>query len=530
MQGKSDRGRGAAEPAGWPGWAAEVIAVTLVFAAAGAWPAPDSNEAVYLTKARHAADPAWAAGDFFLETPDAHGLFYAAFGPIAATRPLAEAAWIGRWLGWACLAAGFLHGVAPAVATRLGRLAAAAMFSLLVRHTAMAGEWVIGGCEAKVFAWALVFAGVGEWLRGRLGSAVVLAGLATAWHPVVGGWAGLAIVAAWIARGDRRLGRFDLPLIAAGVAAAAVGVVPALLLSAGADPEVRAAAARIYVVERLSHHLLLRSFGEAFVARHFLAAVVWWLVRGWLPATPAGTRLTAFTLASLGISAAGLAISLAEPVAPGAVVGLLRFYWFRLGDVAVPLALATTTAAVLEDSAACGRAFGGRPAVVRGVVAALLAADLAVQSLHWPLPGRTGPAPRADAKVDAVAWRDVCEWVRANTPAGARFLTPRGAASFTWWTDRPEVVSWKNSPQDAVSLVEWRRRILDCFSRDGRLADLDRTTAALGPERLVTVAERYGATHAIVPLDAPLVADIPSARLYANGVYAVYRIPERRAP
>jgi hypothetical protein len=67
------------------------ITTAAIFAAAGAWPAPDINEAVYLTKARHHADPGWAAGDFFLETPDAHGVFYVLFGPLAAGMPLEAA-------------------------------------------------------------------------------------------------------------------------------------------------------------------------------------------------------------------------------------------------------------------------------------------------------------------------------------------------------------------------------------------------------------------------------------------------------
>jgi hypothetical protein len=131
---------------------------------------------------------------------------------------------------------------------------------------------------------------------------------------------------------------------------------------------------------------------------------------------------------------------------------------------------------------------------------------------------------RSDSKVDAPAWRNVCDWVAANTPADACFLTPRGAASFTWWTGRREVVGWKNSPQDARSLVEWRKRFVDCFSRDGSFANMERSTAALGAERLTTVAEKYDATHAIIPLDVPGVDTLPFERLHANRGYAVYRL------
>ncbi|MFM8379639.1 MAG: hypothetical protein ACKOB1_09990, partial [Planctomycetia bacterium] len=246
MAGESDTGT-RASPAGL--LLGETLLVALVFAAAAAWPAPDVNEAVYLTKARHAADPAWAAGDFFLETPDAHGVFYLLFGPLAAALPLDQAAWVGRVVGWLAVAAGFVWAIAPVVATIWGRLAAAAIFSLALRHTTMAGEWMLGGCEAKVFAWAFVLGAVGEWARGRFATAWLLCGVATAWHPIVGGWALVALGLAWAMRRTRLAGAGTAILIAAGLAAAAAGVVPALSLATGADPVTRAAAAKIYVVE-----------------------------------------------------------------------------------------------------------------------------------------------------------------------------------------------------------------------------------------------------------------------------------------
>lgn len=519
--------------AGSPWWrrSIEVAAITALFAAAGAWPVPDVNETVYLTKARHAADPGYAAGDFFLETPDAHGVFYLLLGPLAASVSLETAAWIGRIAGWLALAVGFHHLSLPMLggASARGtwtRIAAAALFSAGLRFTSAAGEWVIGGCEAKVFAWALVLGGLGELVRGRFASAWCMLGGATAFHPIVGGWAMLAAVAAW-ASGERRPTRrpraITVALVVAGAALAAAGVVPALTLSAGADAATRAEAARIYVVERLHHHLLPRTFPAGFIPRHVLAIVAWWLLDRLAPASRARGRLTRFTLASLAISGAGLAIAALEPWAPATVYGLLRFYWFRLADVAVPLALAISTAGVLADDAACRRLFPVSPAVIRGLTGLLLLADVAAESKHWPLPGRTVVA-RGDSKVEAVAWADICAWARDHLPPGTCVLTPRGAASFTWQTGLPEVVAWKNSPQDAASLVAWRKRITDCFSADGTLTEMERSTAALGARRMRDVAFRYDTRIAIVPLDAPGLAELPCERLHANDRYAVVRI------
>ena len=522
-------GRGAAAARG----ALAVLAIALLFAAAGAWPAPDVNEAVYLTKARHWMDPAWARGDFFLEAPNAHDVFYLLCGPLAAAVPLETAAWIGRILGWVAVAAGFCHAIVPLVTTPWGRLVAAAVFSLAMRFTTAAGEWVIGGCEAKVFAWALVLAGIGDVVRGRFARAWFLCGAATAAHPVVGGWAVIAVGAAWLA--DRRNGTpadsgadAGTPRTAAWLVAGAVlvacGVVPALGMNAGVDAATRVAANAIYVVERLPHHLLPRGFAAALVARHLLAIAVWWLLGRLLPATAARRWLTRVVGAALSISLAGWLVSLAEPLAPAPVQSVLRFYWFRLADVLVPLALAATAAAVLEDAAICRTIVPLPPALVRMATVALLGLDLVAESAHWPLPGRAAVPPRADSKVDAAAWADVCAWVRDHAPADACFLTPRGATSFTWRTGRREVVSWKNMPQDARSLVEWRRRYADCFSRDGRLVNVESSPAALGIDRLREVANRHGADHAIVPLDTCGLEALPFPRVHENAAYVVIRL------
>lgn len=513
---------------------AEILAIAAIFAAAGAWPVPDTNEAVYLTKARHAADPSWIAGDFFLETPDAHGVFYFVMGPIAGHPSLEATAWIGRIAGWLALALGFHHlarvTVMGAGWSALRRtwalLIAAAIFSLAMRQTHAAGEWVIGGCEAKVFAWALVFGGLGDLVRGRFETAWCLLGAATAFHPIVGGWAMLASLAVRVFMTwppDRRSPIVRGTLITVGCVLAAVGVVPALLLNAGVDAATGQLATRIYVAERLPHHLLMQTFATGFVARHLLAAGLWWLLSRVTPPSESRGRLTAFTLVALGISLTGAMIELAQPWLGPVVLSLLRYYWFRLGDVAVPLALAIFAATVLADDAVCRRVAPLSPRVLRTVATLLLALDLAAESKHWPLPG-CQVMPRADSKVEAAAWADICAWVRDHTPADACFLTPRGAATFGWRTDRREVVSWKNSPQDAASLVAWRARIIDCFSWDGAMNDLARSTASLGVDRLRDVAARYGATHAIVPLDAPDIEDLPLERIHANDRYAVIKL------
>jgi len=154
----------------------------------------------------------------------------------------------------------------------------------------------------------------------------------------------------------------------------------------------------------------------------------------------------------------------------------------------------------------------------------LLAVDLAHESRHWPLPGRGHHAARSDRFVPPVAWRDICDWGRGNTPVDACFIVPRMAGSFVWRTGRREVVCWKNMPQGPESLVEWRQRIVDCYSRDGSFTRLESHASTLGVERLAAAAKRHAADHVIVPAGDPPLDDSRFTPLHANDGYAVYRI------
>ncbi|MFG0295345.1 MAG: hypothetical protein ACF8PG_05500 [Maioricimonas sp. JB045] len=58
-----------------------LLAMLLGYSAIDA-PIPGVNEPHYLTKARNFYDPAWCAGDLFLESGNAHWVFYVVMGPL----------------------------------------------------------------------------------------------------------------------------------------------------------------------------------------------------------------------------------------------------------------------------------------------------------------------------------------------------------------------------------------------------------------------------------------------------------------
>ena len=512
--------------------AVEVGFFTAIFAVAGAWPTPDVNEGYYLAKARHSFNPEWCGNDFFLNSGEAHGLFFYLLGPLAASVSLSTAAWVGRWAGWLALAVGFRHAVWPLLPSRIHRLFAAAVFSLAARYTTMAGEWLIGGCEAKVFAWALVLAAWGEAVRGRWAFAWLLSGVATAFHPLVGGWMmtliGLVAISQ-IGRNQTRIGFFK-PLVLAcvigGVCLASIGLWPAMKISIGVSADVRNQAAAVYVVDRLPHHLLPRSFQEVLVARHLLAIMFCGCLYAALPYEVKRLRGLVLVLAAVLLSFAGFVMSLSESLAPSFVYGMLRFYWFRLADGLLPLGLCVLLTQFIFSAQLFGSSVQQtlRRTFLVAVVLAFSTYDSVIQSKHWPLL-TDDCISRSDKRIDADSWVDVCQWIQEETSPTDCFLTPRGASSFLWRAQRPEVVAWKNVPQDPVSILEWRQRIIDCFSYDGTIKNMARSTCVLGVSRLNRVADDYGANFVVAPRKSWVAMPRPPKAAYKNSNYVVIKLP-----
>ena len=168
-------------------------------------------------------------------------------------------AWAWRRLSWALVpAAGCTPCSRPRCSWRLND------------RFHMAGEWVIGGVEAKGFAYVLVLLGLEVAGARPLGPGLLLFGAASRFHVIVGGWSVVAAAIVWLSSRDRPPLRRLVPALAGGLLLALPGLVPALALTWGVPAEVVREANRIYVYERLYHHLLPERFPPQFIVRHLL--------------------------------------------------------------------------------------------------------------------------------------------------------------------------------------------------------------------------------------------------------------------
>jgi hypothetical protein len=501
----------------------EILLIVLVFFCLAGDPPPNVNEAHYLCRLKHYWTPQWAAGDLFLESQDTQIVFIWLFGWVTRWLSLAATAWVGRAIVWTLLAWAWQRLSWRMTPRRLASVLSAALFVTFNEQLHLAGEWVVGGVEAKCFAYAFVLLALADVVDRRWNRAWLLLGVATAFHPLVGGWSGIVCAAIWFFN-DRSTVAFRamIPSLLGGAVLSLPGIVPAIMLTWNEPPELVAQANEIYVFDRLPHHLapltlpkaelVRRALGHAALLAAFIVLTI--VNRASKRRTPM-RRVGQFAWGALAIAAVGFAIELIFWNDRLIAAKLLRYYWFRLTDFALPLAAALYLVAAINDGLADRRRWA--PWLL---AAAMLAA--AWNIAHATIARVLNPVPPADQKIrDYDLWVEACEWAAKNTPKGALFLTPRLNLTFKWLAGRPEVANRKDLPQDARSMVEWNRRIREIYYAviEGELQPLD-SLGVLGSERVRELATKYHADYVI--MDRGQLLSLPVAHI--NDEYVIYRI------
>lgn len=512
--------------------AVEVALVFLVFFLQGGSHPPDVNEAHYLVKAKHFWNPEFCPGDVFCESADAHWMFYVTAGLLTKIMSLPATAWCGRTIGWLFLAISWTRLTRTLTDARYAPFLSALVAVVFWQRLHLGGEWIIGGVEAKVFAYAFVLWGVAEACAKRWQRAMLCSGIAAAFHVLVGGWSFIALGLAWLAQRPQPAEWRNMCVFAGlAVLLATPGWWPALALSRGVDPATLAEAEQIYVYGRLSHHLVFHRFDHLFILRHaalILGTAALWRWGGW---NESQRRLFAIAAGSLLIAAAGVLFDQSLLYYPQLAAKILRYYFFRLSDIFIPATAALGLVALVQ------RWERTRPrAYAAGICSLLLLGGLHFGVNHFeqqadPLPPsilqslpRTRKPPLrlwgeasvwtaesppeeevfipppnpldepANRRAWLREWQQLCAWAREKTAPTDRFLTPRHQQTFKWYAQRPEVVNWKDVPQDAKSLVVWRQTWDLIHPYENGISDL----AGHSDARLRELGQQYGAKYVIL--------------------------------
>ncbi|MCR9197560.1 MAG: hypothetical protein NXI04_02850 [Planctomycetaceae bacterium] len=511
-------------------------------------PTPGVNEPHYLTKARATCDDAYGAEDFFLQSGNAHAVFFAAVGPLTTLLPLESVALAGRLLSLGLLAFAWTRLAAQLRLSPFSTLLSAVLFCLIAMTGNFSGEWVIGGFESKVPAYGSALLACATWTTaspdqrpGGFAVCGIWTGLAIAIHPVVGMWFAIGIclcelllLPTWCHRSG------DLPrwllcgtvYCLTTVVLSLPGLIPALRLTLLSDvaADIQNHANRIQVFGRLSHHLDAASFPRrAWIHSAVLLTVTMgaWKALQVRPAVHSTAtqpqkhdprrgvqqRLGMLLLVSAALALCGAAIGWHTQPYPDIdhwefKARWLRYYPFRFADALLPITCALMVASVIDRWQTPGRWTQRQQRL--GMLAAVLILSAASYSIR-------PAAPSGYTAWKYWHWKHACRWIRDNTEQNSVFLTPRESFGFKWFAERAEYVCVKDCPQDAPGIVEWNRRLWRQYrwSRDAYQND-----SLFDHDDLLRLRQQLGITHIITRRLGPF-EDRP---VYQNEVWRVYAV------
>jgi hypothetical protein len=531
---------GAERTYSWRLAAVETLFILLLFFLIAGSPPPGVGESHYLPKAKHYWNPGWCRGDLFLESADAHLTFYWCFGWVTQFCSLATTAWIGRGVSWLLLAWSWQRLSVALVPRPLFAILSAGLMLLFTRWFHLAGEWVIGGIEAKSFSYVFFFLALECLVRRRWTPAWMLMGAAAAFHVLIGGWGCVLLGGVWLI--ERKTPETPtllkmLTAVIGGFILTLPGLLPAVLLNRGVDSVAARDAATAYVFERLGHHLVFHRFDHLYMLRH-LALLIAWAAMAWQQRNDVRLRaLHLFVLGAVLMGLCGAIIDQSLLYHRELAAKLLRYYWFRLSDTMLAVGCAL---ALIQEIA---RRQQSRPQLFAGLIfVAVIAVGADVtytlktrNELRLPgaflQPKPTQPPASKEIKAEIplnemfTHWQDVCAWIERETPLDSRFLTPRRQQTFKWYAQRSEVVNWKDVPQDAAGLLRWKEAMEEIYPRKTFEDDL----AAHIEPRLIAIARKYNAQYIVLDrtrAQRPLKFErvYPAIRSQ-NPAYEVYRLP-----
>lgn len=579
----------------------DAFGVLLVLFLVAGEPTPAVNEPHYWTKAKHFWDSSFANGDIFIESGNAHWLFYASFGLLTKVLPISSAVWVARFILWGALALGWtwmMHGFwgkphdplsalrtdsLPSTPPKIGLIAtlSATLWLAGMFWGHLAGEWVAGGAEAKVAAYALIFFAFGFFFRERRTAAWMCLGAACAFHVVTGIWVMLGSILVSAAL-EARDGRPKNPWstiaidwwlkhgwgILLSTAGLVVGVVPAVIIDWGTPTVVTTQAALIQVYSRLGHHLAPSMFAaarwQAFLvllgitlvlaacggllsflkllrfsnpnlgnqntpsnaARKSLVAKNQLLNR-----RPIGLKwILGQALFGIGIASIACVIDFGgSGLSREVVAKILKYYWFRWNDVAMPMA---AMALAIWIGSCINSAHWKRISFFLMIATggALVLQQFALHRQEWVGSGEKARLlNRSDSREEQEAelrdWLAVCQFIREKTEPEALWLTPRNQQTFKWHTGRAEVAAWKDMPQDAASVVEWARRLNEIYPTDS-----NRKLQPWSTEKISELRQHYPFRYVLIDRrirgqSPPLLPLLYPQSDNENTTFSVFEVP-----
>lgn len=487
----------------------------------------EGDEEFYLLGSRRLADPGLLAMDLTVgRLSPTTSLFDHLVAPLWSFLDAFAIVNLGRLLFWVAMAWAIMR-LAKAIEIPAWSLVVGFTIWLLWKQSLGTCGSPFQGFQPKSFAYPLVVLALTSAIRGNAGRAGLAAGLGTAFHLVVGGWACLALFLSMLL--NRTL--FSIRQLGVFLLAAAPSVLPLLIAvfrfrnqhvpASGQSKmnEIYALFAMPHCCDpdffMASHHIPFYMLRAAVVFGLALLVVFAWPRRR--PAMIVGCYLAGV----IAFFALGLIARRAGNF------DLLTLFPFQLGNALPALFLFLFVAGWAGIRGLTSRTRWALAVPVLAGTLWLMVDGEVPQEVFYRAQGFLDEVKVLSVAEPTMTELDpLYEWVRVYTPRNSVFITPL-IYEFWPYAERAQVASMRQPPLDQ-SIVEWKERLealngFRPFEQRGFEIETELAAheSALTAAQLARIRERYGATHYMVRKQRP---DLAAHLLHAEQGYFIYDI------
>ncbi|MFM9904945.1 MAG: hypothetical protein ACKVQJ_10290 [Pyrinomonadaceae bacterium] len=459
---------------------------------------PFSNEFVYLLRLQ----PNFLPNDWTFSTPaHEHWLFDLIFSVPARVFSLESIAWAGR-IGFWILSLIALVKLGRLWEIAYWKIALATVLWLAFAQSAVNGEWIFGGFEAKAVAYACLLFSLAGFAKRSLIWPSILLGLSFSFHPAVGLW---AIPAVGFALLFEKIAAIELgKVVIITFLFSMLGLIPLI-----GDQMATAAGSfddwKFLVLYRMPWHLDAFQFSRTGTIVIFAMLAFNCLVF-WKSSNFALRFLLKFQIALGLFFAMGLAFRIFE------MFPLLRLMPMRLFPVITPLFFLYSAFYYIPRLANRQHKIVALLAVVL-MIAALNPFGLGYLQVKETI--QTWTAPPDDLEKTS-------RWIAANTPPDAIVIQPPHRRDLWYFSKRASIASFTYPTYDRLG--EWRTRIGD-LSRNWQVSkgetaaeELENAYNELSGEQILQIKGKYAATYLVS------CAVYPYPIVFETETYKVYRL------
>lgn len=483
-----------------------------------------SNEYDRLPHARQFVEPDWLGQDWYLNRPgNPYQVFEAFLGPLVKGLGFQQGALVGRLVVYGCVALALNVFFSTLRLSYAWGLWAAFVF---FRHQSLvAGEWIAGAVEAKTVAYALALMGMSCLARQRYRWGWGLTGAAMSLHILVGGYAVFCALAAHLLMTLKEKEQCWQGLRATGwvLLGAGFGLIHLLQRLALGTSTNSQRAGLIYVICRNPHHLLPLAWQKSLWAVTLLAATALFVWPLWKGRSRITKWVATYALASIVLFVFGLCLYALR------LIPWLKYYWFRFGDVMVPLLGLSLLALGLQHWLHGRLRRGASPKATRHtrirvglIVLAVIVMTITLWQI-WMPQAYTPPAlAELNADIDPMLF-----WIRDHTEPNAVVLADPLLWDFYLKAQRAMFVSLKHVPNLDDDILAWFERLKLCNSgkvpekpNEQTIIDLHHNFYQLTEQEINNIAQSYGLTYYLGR--ARQDCDLPV--IHQAGQYVLYRI------